>query len=109
MLSALSLLLTEAMSNAAVVAMLLPMSLGIAGEFGLDPRVLTLTVAVPAGLATTLPIGTPANAIAYSSGYLSLRDLVVPGAVLAFCAWVCFNLMAAIYWPWLGLNIGGGG
>ncbi|GIW43817.1 MAG: sodium/dicarboxylate or sulfate cotransporter [Candidatus Binatia bacterium] len=108
-LSAVSLLLTEAMSNAAVVAMLLPMSLGIAGEFGLDPRVLTLTVAVPAGLATTLPIGTPANAIAYSSGYLSLRDLVVPGALLAFCAWVCFNLMAAIYWPWLGLNIGGGG
>lgn len=108
-LSALSLLLTEAMSNAAVVAMLLPMSLGIAGEFGLDPRVLTLTVAVPAGLATTLPIGTPANAIAYSSGYLALRDLVVPGAVLALCAWVLFNLLAALYWPLLGLHISGAG
>ncbi|GBD26159.1 Sodium-dependent dicarboxylate transporter SdcS [bacterium HR30] len=108
-LSALSLALTEAMSNAAVVAMLLPMSLGIASEFGLDPRVITLAVAVPAGLATTLPIGTPANAIAYSSGYLALRDLIVPGAVLAFCAWVLFNLMAAFYWPLLGLSVGVGG
>ncbi len=108
LLSLLALVLTEAMSNSAVVAMLLPMSLGIAGEFGLDPRVIALTVAVPAGLATTLPIGTPANAIAYSSGYLSLRDLLLPGATLAFIAWVAFNLMAAWYWPWLGLHIGGG-
>jgi len=108
LLSAISLLLTEAMSNSAVVAMLLPMSLGMAGESGLDPRVLALTIAVPAGLATTLPIGTPANAIAYSSGYLSLRDMIVPGAVLAFCAWVCFNIMAVLYWPLLGLYIGGG-
>lgn len=107
-LSLLSLLLTEAMSNSAVVAMLLPMSLGIASEFGLDPRVITLTIAVPAGLATTLPIGTPANAIAYSSGYLSLRDLVLPGAVLAFVAWLLFNLMAAGYWPLLGLHLGEG-
>lgn len=108
-LSALSLLLTEAISNAAVVAMLLPMSLGIAGEFGLDPRVLALTIAVPAGLATMLPIGTPANAIAYSSGYLSLRDMVIPGIVLNVCAWICFNIMAAVYWPLLGLYIHGGG
>jgi sodium-dependent dicarboxylate transporter 2/3/5 len=108
LLSFLALVLTEAMSNSAVVAMLLPMSLGIAGEFALDPRVIALTVAVPAGLATTLPIGTPANAIAYSSGYLTLRDLVLPGAVLALIAWVSFNLMAAWYWPWLGLQIGGG-
>ncbi len=108
-LSTLSLLLTEAMSNAAVVAMLLPMALGIAGEFGIDPRVVTLAVAVPAGLATTLPIGTPANAIAYSSGYLALRDLVVPGATLALCAWILFNLMAVLYWPLLGLPVWGGG
>lgn len=106
-LSLLALLLTEAMSNSAVVAMLLPMSLGIASEFGLDPRVLALTIAVPAGLATTLPIGTPANAIAYSSGYLSLRDMILPGAVLALLAWLLFNLMAAWYWPLLGLHIGG--
>ena len=107
MLSFLAILLTEAMSNSAVVALLMPVSLGIAGEFHMDPRVMALAVAVPAGLATTLPIGTPANAIAYSSGYLSIRDMVVPGALLGVASWLVFNLVANWYWPLLGLNIHG--
>ncbi len=107
MLSFLAILLTEAMSNSAVVALLMPVSLGIAGEFGMDPRVMALVIAVPAGLATTLPIGTPANAIAYSSGHLSIRDMVVPGALLGVVSWLVFNVIANWYWPWLGLNIHG--
>jgi sodium-dependent dicarboxylate transporter 2/3/5 len=104
-LSLLSLVLTEAMSNSAVVALLMPVSLGIAHQFGMDPRVMALVVAVPAGLAYALPIGTPANAIAYSSGHLSMRDMIVPGAVLALTSWVMFNLVANWYWPLLGISI----
>ena len=87
-LSAFGIVLTEAMSNSAVVALLMPVALGIATQFGMDPRVMALVVAVPAGLAFTLPVGTPANAIAYSSGYLRLRDMLVPGALLVLVAWV---------------------
>ena len=65
-----------------------------------------MVVAVPAGLGFTLPIGTPANAIAYSSGYLSIRDMMVPGAILAVSSWVVFNLVAWYYWPLLGIHIG---
>lgn len=106
-MSAVAILLTEAMSNSAVVALLMPVSLGIAHEFGMDPRVMTLAVAVPAGLAYTLPIGTPANAIAYSSGHLSMRDLALPGAVLTIISWLLFNVMAYWYWPLLGLSVRG--
>jgi hypothetical protein len=60
----------------------------------------------PAGLGFTLPIGTPANAIAYSSGHLSIRDMMVPGAILAVASWVVFNLVARFYWPFLGIHIG---
>ncbi|GIW41206.1 MAG: SLC13 family permease [Candidatus Binatia bacterium] len=108
LLSLVAILATETMSNSAVVAFLMPVSLGIAAEFGLDPRVMALTVAVPAGLAFTLPIGTPANAIAFSSGHLRMRDLALPGIVLNVTAWILFNLVARWYWPWLGLEIGGG-
>lgn len=104
-LSGLSILLTEAMSNSAVVALLMPVSLGIAHEFSMDSRVMALVVAVPAGLAYALPIGTPANAIAYSSGHLSMRDMMAPGIILAFTAWVVFNLVANWYWPLLGISI----
>jgi sodium-dependent dicarboxylate transporter 2/3/5 len=104
-LSFLGIVLTEAMSNSAVVALLMPVSLGIANEFAMDPRVMALVIAVPAGLGYTMPIGTPANAIAYSSGYLSMRDMVVPGVCLSVSSWIGFNLLANFYWPLLGLSI----
>lgn len=106
-LSFLGILLTEAMSNSAVVALLMPVSLGIAKEFGMDPSIMALTIAVTAGLGFTLPIGTPANAIAYSSGYLSIREMVLPGLILAVSSWLGFNLLANFYWPLLGLQIAG--
>jgi sodium-dependent dicarboxylate transporter 2/3/5 len=106
LISLLAILLTEAMSHSAVVALLMPVAIGVAREFGLDPRMMAPVVALPAGLAFTLPIGTPANAIAFSSGYLRIRDLLLPGAALELCAWVAFNLLASWYWPLLGLGIG---
>ena len=105
-ISGMSIILTEAMSNSAVVALLMPLTLGIAPNYGIEPRVMALVVSVPAGLAFALPIGTPANAIAYSSGYISMRDMVVPGAILAASSWMIFNLVARWYWPLLGIYIG---
>jgi len=104
-LSFVALALTEAMSHSAVVALLMPVSLGVAKEFGMDPRVITLVIAVPAGLAFALPVGSPANAIAYSSGYLRMRDMMIPGSLLTVVAWLVFNLVVAVYWPLLGLKV----
>jgi len=104
MLSAFGILLTEAMSHSAVVALLMPLALGIAQQFGIDPRIMAPAVALPAGLAFTLPVGTPGNAIAYSSGYLRLRDMLGPGFVLVAVAWAAFNLVAIYYWPLIGLT-----
>jgi sodium-dependent dicarboxylate transporter 2/3/5 len=106
LLSAISIVLTEAMSNSAVVALLLPVALGVSQQFGIDPRAMAAAIALPAGLAFTLPVGTPGNAIAYSSGYLTLRDMVLPGSVLVVIAWVSFQLVANYYWPLIGIAIG---
>jgi sodium-dependent dicarboxylate transporter 2/3/5 len=106
MISAFGILLTEAMSHSAVVALLMPVALGIAQQFGIDPRVMAPAVALPAGLAFTLPVGTPGNAIAYSSGYLRLRDMLVPGSIMVVIAWAAFNLVAIYYWPLIGITLG---
>jgi solute carrier family 13 (sodium-dependent dicarboxylate transporter), member 2/3/5 len=105
-ISALSLGLTELMSNSAVVALLMPVTLGVAGDFGMEARVMALVVAVPAGLSFAFPIGTPANAIAYSSGYMTMRDMVLPGIILSVSAWILFNVFAWLYWPLLGIHVG---
>jgi sodium-dependent dicarboxylate transporter 2/3/5 len=103
-ISGLSIVLTELLSNSAVVALLMPVTLGVATEFAMDPAIMALAVAVPAGLGFTMPIGTPANAIAYSSGYLRMRDMMVPGAILAVASWLVFNLVANLYWPLIGIH-----
>jgi sodium-dependent dicarboxylate transporter 2/3/5 len=96
--------ITEVMSNSATVAILMPVALAVAGQFGIDPRLMAPVVAVPAGLSFMLPIGTPANAIAYSSGFLRVRDLLLPGFVLQVAGIVIFNLLVWFYWPLLGLT-----
>jgi sodium-dependent dicarboxylate transporter 2/3/5 len=105
LISGFGILLTEAMSHSAVVALMMPVALGIAQQFGMDPRIMAPVVALPAGLAFTLPVGTPGNAIAYSSGFLRLRDMLVPGFLLVGIAWATFNLVARYYWPLIGLNL----
>ncbi|MBI5827289.1 MAG: DASS family sodium-coupled anion symporter [Deltaproteobacteria bacterium] len=102
--SLLSILLTEAMSNAAVIAILLPVSIGLAQKLSMDPSIVTYAIAVPAGLAFMFPMSTPANAIAVSSNYLTVKDMARGGFIMCVTAWVVFNLVAAFYWPLIGMG-----
>lgn len=97
-------LLTEAISNVAAVALLLPICFGVAEGTGLAPVAVVFAVAVPAGLAFALPMGTPPNAIAYSAGYFRLRDSILAGSLLKALALVLLALTARFYWPLLGIG-----
>ncbi|GIX07260.1 MAG: sodium:proton antiporter [Candidatus Poribacteria bacterium] len=97
-LSLAAILLTSAMSNAAVVALLTPIALSQASSPEMA-KLVTISVAVPAGLAFALPMATPAIALAYSSGLLTMRDTVATGAVLMAVSWVVFNLAVRFWFP----------
>ncbi|MBI5599004.1 MAG: SLC13/DASS family transporter [Deltaproteobacteria bacterium] len=99
-----SILLTEAMSNAAVIAILLPVGIGLSKKFAMDPSIVAYSIAVPAGLAFCFPISTPANAIAVSSNYLTLKDMLRVGVIMVAVSWAVFNLAARFYWPLIGLG-----
>jgi sodium-dependent dicarboxylate transporter 2/3/5 len=104
-ISLVAIILTECISHAAVVAILMPIGLGLAKGTGMDPRVITLAIALPAGLAYCLPMGTPATAIVYGSGFLKSRDIIVAGAVVMAVSWVLFLASALFVWPLIGLKI----
>jgi len=104
-LSFLSIVLTEFMSNAAVIAFLMPIGLSVANQMGIDPKVMTLAIAVPSGLGAMLPMGTPASAIAYSSGFLKVRDMALPGFLIDLLTWLVFVIFSIYYWPLLGLKM----
>jgi len=98
-LSFFTMLLTAVMSNAAAVAALLPIALTVGNSANIDPKLIALTIAFTSGLDFALPIGTPASAIAYSSGYLKIREMLVPGLIMSFLAWLIFMLFFKYYLP----------
>jgi len=87
-LTLLSIFLTEIMSNVALVTVLLPVVFKIAAQTGVDPLILTIPVTFAASCAFMMPISTPPNAIVYSSGQISIAQMLRAG--------VWMNLAAAI-------------
>ncbi len=69
-----TLILTEGMSNSAAVAVILPVAIGAFESLGLPPEHAVFVVALPAGLPFILPAGTPATALAFSTGHISIKD-----------------------------------
>jgi sodium-dependent dicarboxylate transporter 2/3/5 len=104
-ISLVSILLTECISNAAVIAILMPVGLSFATTTNMDPRVVTLAITLPAGLAYCLPMGTPANAIVYSSGFLKSREMILPGLAIMTASWLLFLVTAFFVWPLIGFRI----
>jgi len=102
---AIVIILTEGMSNAAAVAVLMPISLALAARYNIDPRAMTLAVTIPSGLAFMLPVSTPAIAIVTSSGYVPPFQAFRRGLVLKVCGFLLFLAMAKFYWPLVGLQL----
>ena len=96
---------TEGMSNAAVVAMLLPLGLGLCSQLNVSPMAMMYMVTLPAGLGFCLPMGAPAIAIAFSSGYYGVGQVVVRGLVMDILSVIVLLLCAWLYWPLLGLGL----
>jgi sodium-dependent dicarboxylate transporter 2/3/5 len=94
-----TILLTNIMSNIGAVAILLPIGFSIAtGIDGISPLLASMLIALSGGLAFMLVIATPGNAITYSSGYFSTRDLLKSGIIAnIICIAVMFTV-AVVYW-----------
>jgi len=100
--SLISVLVTEFLSNVATVALLLPIAFGVANVLGIDPFFITLTVTVPSGLAFCLPIGTPPNAIAFSSGRYGIGFSMKNGVLMNISSWLIILFFGIFYWPHFG-------
>ena len=100
----LSTVLTNFMSNSAVIAVLLPPALSMSDTYGISPSMVAMTVILTSNFAFMLPIGTPASAVAYSSRFISIGEMVWTGSLLSLLGMVAFATLLFFYWPLLGYN-----
>ena len=87
--------MTTLMSNTATANLLIPLALSLNHQIGL----LVLTVALTCSMSMALPISSPPNAIAFSSGLLEAKDMFRAGIIITLFALVVFFTLGAAYWP----------
>jgi solute carrier family 13 (sodium-dependent dicarboxylate transporter), member 2/3/5 len=97
--------MTEVASNTATASILLPILAASAASFGLHPLPLMLTVTMAASFGFMLPAGTPPNAIAYASGYITVPQMVRCGLVVDIFGALLIATLCYFLCPWaLGLK-----
>ena len=91
--------LTELTSNLATTATLLPVMGAIAIQAGVPPIVLTVPITIAASCAFMLPVATPPNAIVFSTGAISIPQMVRAGVFLNIIGIIIVSIVALTIAP----------
>ncbi len=77
-----SILFTEFMSNTASAALLLPIVYTLAVQLKINPMLLVLPATIAASYGFMLPVGTPPNALVFSTGFIPQKEMIRVGAII---------------------------
>lgn len=94
-LIAATVLLSEFMSNVALVQIFVPVIFGIADGMDVNPVLLAMPVTLGASIGFMFPIATPPNAIVFSSGFIRMKDMVKAGILLDLAS-IAIILLASL-------------
>ncbi len=91
---------TEITSNTALTSIMLPVIYSFTTAEGSihDPLLFLLVATICASYAFMLPIATPPNAIAMSSGAIRIKDMAKIGFVLNIAGIIFISLIAFFFW-----------
>ena len=96
---ALSVVMTNFMSNTATVALLVPVSLSIAAGMGADPRAVLMATVIGSSCAYATPIGMPANMMVLSAGGHKFVDYAKSGIPLIIVSTIVSLILLPILFP----------
>lgn len=88
---------TEVMSNLALVSVFVPVIAGFALDTEYSILQLCMPITLAASCAFMLPVGTPPNAIVFSSGELKISDMVKVGVVLNILSVIIVVLFSMLF------------
>ncbi len=99
--------ISNMMSNAAAVAVVLPIAIitvtGLSVAEHYPGELVAYLIAMGSAMVFMLPVGTPSAAIVYSSGYVEVKDLVKAGGVLTVLSILVFLTIGLGWWKLIGI------
>ncbi len=94
----LTVILSNVMSNTATATVLIPLGIILTYQ---NPIVLPLVIGLSASTALFLPISTPPNAIAYSTGKLEQKDFRFGGLVMGILGPLIISMLILLFFVFL--------
>jgi sodium-dependent dicarboxylate transporter 2/3/5 len=88
-------------SNTASAGIFLPIAIGLGSSTGMSSVILAVVVGIATSLDFMLPVGTPPNAIAYSTGRVKMGEMIKAGAILDLVGVIATIALAYFLWPFL--------
>lgn len=102
---AVALIMSNFLSNTVTASLLIPLAISLGtsgilnGVFGM--MMIGLVIALSASFAMVLPISTPPNAIAVSTGMVKTKNMIASGLIIGLTGLALILLLAVIYWPYI--------
>lgn len=92
------------MSHSAAANLLVPLAISLSAALpGTNTMMIAAVVAISTSLGMSLPISTPPNAIAYSTGMCSVKDMAIIGVIVGLVATLVLALAMPPLWQLMGL------
>ncbi|CAA6804323.1 MAG: Sodium-dependent transporter [uncultured Thiotrichaceae bacterium] len=89
---------TEVTSNTALISLALPIIYSLGKVSSIDSTLILMVATICGSYAFMLPIATPPNAIAISSGALKIKEMMKIGFVFNITGIILISLMAWFFW-----------
>lgn len=100
-----TLAMSNFLSNTVTASLLIPIAISMAvsgifeGMFGM--LMVGLVVALSASFAMVLPISTPPNAVAISTGVIETKHMALAGLVIGLVGVLLVIVFSFVYWPYI--------
>ncbi|MBN2815624.1 MAG: SLC13/DASS family transporter [Campylobacterales bacterium] len=89
---------TEVTSNTALISIMLPVIYSVSEQTGINTTLFMMVATLCASYAFMLPIATPPNAIAMSSGVVDVKSMIRYGVILNLVGIALIALIAEFFW-----------
>lgn len=87
--------MTTVMSNTATANLLIPVAVSLPG----NELLFSIAIAIMCSTSMALPVSTPPNAIAFGSGLLQAKDMLIAGLILTLLALIGTAIASIFYIP----------
>ena len=91
--------LNEVLSNTATASIMIPLMAITAVSRGINPMMLMVPATLASSLGFMLPVGTPPNAIAFGTGYISMKEMMRAGFALDIIGCILITLFMTFIIP----------